>query len=67
MVNKKEFNIIISICSLLCFMTAHFLYPTIGSDELAFMGFYVGNLIVDIFLLVGIILQIYIIIILSRK
>jgi len=64
---KREFHIIIGIIVLLLFLSAHLLYPFIGTYEFVFMGFSIGNLIVDLLIIMGIILQIYIITILSKR
>ncbi len=64
---KKEFNMVMGILSLLFFFSAHFLYPRIGRVKFVFMGFNVGNFIVDIFFGLAIIFQIYIIIMLGKK
>ena len=64
---KIEYKIVFSVLVLLSFITAHLLYPILSLwDHVFFMGFSIGNMIVDFLFFSGIVMQIYLIIIIIR-
>ncbi len=64
---RLEGKVVIGILVLLVFVMAHLLYPIMSLwNHVFFMGISIGNILVDILFMLGIILQLYLIILIIR-